>query len=195
MKKYDIFVKGVISAALFLALCAALLVFASNQSLAAKTTDIKRGEYLVTIGVCNDCHSPKIMTPQGPTPDPARLLSGEPMAVKLAAVPENLFGPDKWGGLGNNHFSAWVGPWGTSFAANLTPDNETGIGAWNEELFIKIMRTGKFMAAGRPILPPMPWQNYARMSDQDLRAIFAYLKSLKPIRNRVPEAIPAAVTH
>jgi hypothetical protein len=156
---------------------------------------IERGQYLVTAAGCNDCHTPKKMTPSGPVPDEARLLSGQPSDEKLPVVPPNLFGQDKWGAITNNHLTAWVGPWGTSYAVNLSPDRETGTGAWNEDLFIRILRTGKFMASGRDILPPMPWYNYARLSDGDLKAMFAYLKSIKPVSNRVPEAILAGPPH
>ena len=152
---------------------------------------VERGHYLVTIAGCNDCHSPKKMTPNGPVPDETRLLSGHPADEKLPEVPPNIFGPDKWGAITNNNLTGWVGPWGISYTSNLTPDMETGTGVWNEELFIKILRTGKFMAAGRDILPPMPWQEYAKLTDADLKAIFAYLKSLKPVKNQVPASIPA----
>lgn len=86
--------------------------------------------------------------------------------------------------------SAAVNPWGASFAANLTPDNETGIGTWNEEMFVNALRTGKHLGAGRPIMPPMPWELVRQHSDEDLKAMFAYLKSLKPIKNKVPDYLP-----
>ncbi len=169
------------------------LLFVLEVSLAAeqkggsgKKAMIERGQYLVTVGGCNDCHSPKRMTPNGPVPDETRLLSGHPAEEKLPEVPPNMIGPDKWGAITNNHLTGWVGPWGTSYSTNLSPDPETGIGAWKEELFIKILRTGKFMASGRDILPPMPWYNYAKLTDADLNAIFAYLKNLKPVKNKVP---------
>lgn len=152
---------------------------------------IERGLYMVTAGGCNDCHSPKKMTANGPVPDEARLLSGHPADEKLPPVPPNLFGPDKWGAITNNNLTGWVGPWGISYASNLSPDPETGTGAWNEELFIRIIRSGKFMGSGRDILPPMPWYEFARLSDADLKAIFAYLKSLKPVKNQVPTAVLA----
>ncbi len=152
---------------------------------------IERGQYLVMLGGCNDCHSPKVMTPMGPAPDEARRLSGHPADEKLPAVPPNILGPDKWGAITNNNLTAWVGLWGTSYASNLTPDGETGTGSLNEELFIKILRTGKFMGGTRDILPPMPWYDIAKLTDADLKAIFAYLKSLKPVRNPVPASILA----
>jgi hypothetical protein len=92
--------------------------------------------------------------------------------------------------LGNEHFTAWAGPWGVSFSMNLTPDEETGMGTWNEAMFIKAMRTGKHLGEGREILPPMPWPYLAKATDQDLKAIFAYLKSIPPVKNAVPDPIP-----
>ncbi len=179
---------GVIGAALTVL---ALTVISGCESPGkAVVNPIERGEYLVTMSGCHDCHSPKIMTEMGPEPDPARLLSGHPANEKLAEIPVDLIGPDKWGAITNNNLTAWAGPWGVSFAANLTPDEVTGTGAWTEESFIQIMRTGKHLGTGRPILPPMPWFNLAKVSDQDLKAIFAYLQSLKPIENMVPAPIP-----
>jgi hypothetical protein len=97
-----------------------------------------------------------------------------------------LIAPGKWGALTNNHLTAWVGGWGVSFAPNLTPDKATGLGSWTPEMFIAALKTGKHRGDGRPILPPMPWQMYQGMSDEDLRAMFAYLMSLPPINNMAP---------
>jgi hypothetical protein len=77
-----------------------------------------------------------------------------------------------------------------SFAANLTPDKVTGLGNWTADLFIKTMRTGKHLGVGRPVLPPMPCNDIAMLTDGDLKAMFAYLKSLKPLVNAVPQPIP-----
>jgi cytochrome c553 len=166
--------------------------FAGEQNMThRKKTQIERGRYLVSLGGCNDCHSPKKMTQYGPVPDEARLLSGHVADEKIPAIPTEVIGVDKWGGLFNNNLTAWVGLWGTSYAVNLTPDRETGFGNLNEKLFIRILRTGKFMGGERDILPPMPWQDYAKLSDTDLKAIFAYLMSLKPVKNQVPASIPA----
>lgn len=152
---------------------------------------IERGKYLVDVASCNDCHSPKIMTPEGPIPDTTRLLSGSPSDMKLPPIHPGEITPGKWN-LGSSDLTAWVGPWGVSYAANLTPDSATGSGAWSEELFIKILRTGKFMGvdAGRPIMPPMPWQNIRLMTDEDLKCVFAYLHSLPPIVNSVHAYVP-----
>jgi mono/diheme cytochrome c family protein len=154
-----------------------------------KTDVIARGRYLVTSGQCNDCHSPKLFTAKGPVIDSTRLLSGHPATSTLPEIPKNIIAPDKWGALASNDFTAWVGPWGVSFTRNLTPDTATGLGSWTPEMFIKAMRTGKDMGEGRDILPPMPWFNVGQMSNQDLRAMFAYLRSLKPIENAVPDPI------
>ena len=151
---------------------------------------VKRGEYLVATSGCNDCHTPKIYTDTGIMIDSTRFLSGFQADEKLPEVPNDLTGPGEWGAITNASFTAWVGPWGTSFAANLTPDMVTGSGAWTEQSFIAAMRTGKHLGAGRDILPPMPWPNIAQMTDEDLAAIFAYLRSLKPIENMVPPPVP-----
>jgi hypothetical protein len=150
---------------------------------------IDRGKYLVEIGGCHDCHSPKTFTDEGPIPDETRLLSGHPADLEIPEIDLLTIGPGKWI-LFNDHLTAAVGPWGVSFAANLTPDEQTGIGLWKEENLINAMRTGKHMGAGRPILPPMPWFNLTKATDEDLMAIFSYLKSLKPIKNTVHTPIP-----
>lgn len=153
---------------------------------------VERGKYLVNLGGCNDCHTPKTMGPTGLMLDESRLLSGHPAHEPVAEIPKDVLGTKKWMAMTNGHLSAWAGPWGVSFALNLTPDVETGIGAWTEQTFIKAMRTGKHLGEGRPILPPMPWENFAKATDADLKAIFAYLKSIPAIRNAVPEPIPPA---
>lgn len=153
---------------------------------------VKRGLYLVTVGGCNDCHSPKVMGPNGPEPDPARLLSGHPAEAPYPAYDPELTGPGKWI-LMNQDVTAFAGPWGTTFGANLTSD-DTGIGSWRFEQFKLAMRAGKFkgLETSRSLLPPMPWPNIAQMTDEDLLAVFLYLKSTQPIRNVVPGPIPPA---
>ena len=146
---------------------------------------IARGKYLTTVSGCHDCHSPKIMTPEGPEPDPERLLSGHPKNEKLPDVV-----PTKDWVLFSKTLTASVGPWGASYAANLTP-HETGIGNWTYPQFETAIRKGKYkgLEQGRSLLPPMPWQMFRHMTDVDLRSIFAYLKSIPPIDNLVPAPI------
>jgi hypothetical protein len=153
-------------------------------------TLVERGKYLVTAGGCNDCHSPKILTPAGPIPDTTRLLSGHRAGSPLPPIPKGLLSSTQWGALTTSDMTAWAGPWGVSFAYNLTPDMNTGLGGWTEDMFIQTMRKGKFMGMARDILPPMPWQEIGQMTDDDLKAIFAYLQSLPPIENPVPAPIP-----
>lgn len=154
-----------------------------------RQTRIQRGEYLVTVGGCNDCHTPLKMGPKGPEPDMSRQLSGHPASLEMPAPPALPNGPWLWSGAATN--TAFAGPWGVSFARNLTPDEVSGIGIWTEEMFIRTLRTGKHWGVSRPILPPMPWFNYGKMTDEDLKSVYAYLRNLKPIRNEVPDAIIA----
>lgn len=146
---------------------------------------VKRGNYLVNIIGCDDCHSPKKMGEFGPEVIPELRLSGYPSSRPIAKPDSNvikegwvLFGPD---------FTSAAGPWGISFAANITPD-ATGIGNWKEEQFIKAIKEGKWKGLddSRPLLPPMPWFVYKNMTDEDLKSIFAFLRTIKPVENVVP---------
>jgi hypothetical protein len=149
---------------------------------------IALGKYIVHTSGCDDCHTPKIFTENGPVFDTTRRFSGYPADEVLPAIDMNMIGPDKWSAT-EKHLGAWVGPWGISFASNLTPDNATGLGAVTEEMFIKTLREGKLKGVGRPLLPPMPWHVYGQKTDQDLKAIYAYLQSIKPINNMVPQPV------
>ena len=173
---------------------ACILVLATQSALAqakgAGKDKMSRGEYLATFGGCSDCHTPKIMTPNGPAPDASRLLSGHPANTQVPPVPPGALAPGQWIAMTNGDLTAWAGPWGISFAANLTPDTATGLGGWTVDQFIKTMRTGKHLGVGRPILPPMPWYDIAVLNDADMKALFAYFKSLKPVTNPVPQPIP-----
>jgi mono/diheme cytochrome c family protein len=148
---------------------------------------IARGKYLVTIGQCHDCHTPLASGPRGPEPDMSRALSGHPSDLKIDSAPVTPPGP--WMAVAANTMTAWSGPWGVSFTANLTPDEETGLGKWTEQMFIDTLRNGRHQGKGRQLLPPMPYQNAAAMTDDDLKAVFAYLQSLPPVHNRVPSPI------
>lgn len=150
---------------------------------------IEHGKYLVELGGCNDCHSPKVMTEMGPVPDTTMLLSGHPADELVENVDPAMLNSKMWV-HSSMDATAWIGPWGVSYTANLTPDPETGLGNWTEDLFIKALRTGKHMGIGRPILPPMPWPGIGKSSDEDLKDIFAYLHSLPAIHNKVPDPIP-----
>jgi mono/diheme cytochrome c family protein len=174
--------------ALAISLAAAPAAFADP---AAET--IERGRYLVTVGGCHDCHTPWKLGPNGPEPDMTRSLSGHPEPLQMPAAPRLPEGP--WATTVAGSMTAWSGPWGTSFTANLTPDPETGTGKWSEQDFVATIRSGRHLGRGRQLLPPMPWPNYAQMTDEDLGAVFAYLQSLPPVKNRVPDPIPPAAAH
>lgn len=149
---------------------------------------VKRGDYLVNSIGCDDCHSPKRMGAHEPEIIPELRFSGYPSSKTIQKVDTNTV-KNGWMMLGADLTNA-VGPWGMSFAANLTSD-ATGIGNWTEEQFIKALREGKYKGLdnSRPLLPPMPWFVYKNMTDDDLRSIFAYLKSTKPVHNVVPAPI------
>ena len=151
----------------------------SNDSL------VKRGAYLVNSIGCDDCHSPKKMGPHGPEVVAETRFGGFLASNPIGKVDTNvikngwaMFGPD---------FTNTVGPWGMSFAANISSD-ETGIGNWSEQQFITALRKGKLkgLEGSRDLLPPMPWFVYKNLTDEDLRSIYAYLKTTKPVKNVVP---------
>ena len=171
---------------------------ASTDSAALKNggfpDQIAYGHHLVEVIGCNDCHTPKKMTSMGPVPDTTLMLSGHPASMPAPNVNRNEM--ESKGLAVTNDMTAWVGPWGISYAANLTPD-ETGIGNWSEAQFIRAIREGKSkgLENSRQLLPPMPWQDFALMKDEELKAIFAYLKSVKPINNVVPPPAPPVTKH
>jgi hypothetical protein len=148
---------------------------------------IERGRFLVSFGSCNDCHTPWTFDPSigMPVPDMSRMLSGHPEGA-----------PDSTGALGTGDamlvgptFTSFTLPFGTVYAMNLTPDLETGTGTWTEEMFLDIFRKGKHLGGnGRGVLPPMPWNWVREASNEDLVAIFAYLRSIPPLVNNVPSA-------
>jgi mono/diheme cytochrome c family protein len=152
----------------------------------------EHGKYLVDTHGCHDCHTPWKMGPKGPAPDMTRMLSGHPEGMPLPppVLPKN----SPWIMMAAATNTAWAGPWGISYTMNLTPDQNTGIGIWTEKMFIDALRTGKHMgtASSRDILPPMPWQAYGQMNDDELKAIWAYLRTIPPINNRIPDPTPPA---
>ena len=156
-----------------------------------KAQMVKRGEYLVTIGGCHDCHTPWTKKPDGSFgPDMSRALSGHPMQFPIKEP--NQFVSDRWGYAGAATNTAFSGPWGVSFAANLTPDKLTGTGIWTFDIFRNTIRNGRHWGVARPLLPPMPWFNYREMTDEDLESVFTYIHTLKPIYNEVQQPLPPA---
>lgn len=156
---------------------------------AADQDAVARGKYLVTFGGCNDCHTPWQMTPEGPKPDMTRMLSGHPQDLTMPPAPALS---EAWNSAVSATITAWAGPWGISYTRNLTPDNATGLGTWTEKEFIDTLRNGRERGIGREILPPMPWPTIGQATDEDLGAIFAYLRSIPAVSNRVPDNVPPA---
>jgi hypothetical protein len=171
----------------------ALIALAPAPSSAGEeaVSKVERGRYLVTVSGCHGCHTPRKMGEKGPEPDLSRLLAGHPAELVMPPPPALPEGPWNW--VGSATVTAFAGPWGISYARNLTPDPETGLGRWSEAQFVRAMRTGKHLgiASGRPILPPMPWSNLAQATDEDLSAMWAYLASIPAIRNDAPQSVPA----
>ena len=150
---------------------------AKTAAAAPAMSAVERGKYLVTIVGCNDCHTPLKMGPNGPAPEMSRMPPAPkpqgPWMISSAAT-----------------LTAWSGPWGVSYTKNLTPDSATGLGKWDEATFMLAIRSGKHMGNGRAIMPPMPWQDMKEMKDEDLKAIYAYLRTIPAIHNEVPEYEP-----
>jgi hypothetical protein len=158
-----------------------------DKAAKAKDDPVERGRYLVSFSGCNDCHTPWVFNKDlgMPVPDHTRFLSGHPVG---APEPQAKVDPKTDMAFIGATFTAFKLPFGTVYSANLTPDKETGIGNWTEEMFVNALRKGLHMgAAGRPILPPMPWTEFRNMTDDDLKAVFAFLKTIPAIHNPIPD--------
>jgi len=151
---------------------------------AAGAAAAERGAMIVQIGGCNHCHTPWMFDASlgMPVPDMKRMLSGHPADA-----------PDPEGKVGKRDV-------GTVYAPNLTPDKDTGMGTWTEKMFVDAIKNGKHMGGnGRAILPPMPWMDLSALPETDLKALYAFLKSIPAVRNpvpahKVPEPVYAVIT-
>ena len=159
-----------------------------SANIADSSRLVERGAYLVNSIGCSDCHSPKTIGANGHEIIPELDLSGFPSngivpPIDLKSISKGwiMFNPD-----GTSH----LGPWGQTFAANLTSD-PSGIGNWTEENFIRAIREGKYkgLENSRDLLPLMPWYFYKNLTDEDLISIFYYLKTTRPVANIVPPPI------
>lgn len=170
----------------------ASLAYTTAQNANAQTSRIKRGEYIVNTSGCHDCHTPWKMGANGPEPDMSRMLSGHPETLPMTPPPA-VDAP--WQMVTAVTNTAFAGPWGISYTMNLTPDRNTGLGIWTEDMFIKAIRTGRHMGVSRPINPPMPWPVYRNWTDEDIKAVYAYLRTIPPIVNHIPDYVePRATT-
>ena len=166
-----------------------VLVGASPIQNGGFESQVQWGAHLVSICACNDCHTPKKFTEHGMEFDSSLLLSGHPSKIPPPDFDRKMM--ESKGLIGTNDLTAWVGPWGISYTANITSD-QTGIGSWTEDQFLLCIREGKWKGHknSRSLMPPMPWFTYRLMTDNELKAIFAYLKSTTPIENVEPPIVP-----
>jgi len=201
-KSYSPFVTGLAFTAIFFTGCSenkpaepavASTTVAEKPTFGGYETQVKWGEHLVAIGGCNDCHTPKNMTPMGPVDDSTLILSGHP--EKLPAPDVDRKAMESKGLVVTSDFTSWIGPWGISYSANLTPD-ETGTGNWTEDQFLYALRhsVSKGLPGARPLMPPMSMMPVKNMTDEELKAIFAYLKTIKPIKNNSVQPTPPVLT-
>lgn len=184
--------KFIVAASMIGALLVALVLRADDAAsdatqAAQKEAQVKLGEHLVKSIGCGDCHTPHKMGPNGPEEDMTRFLSGHPADAGSPPAPTLS---DPWMGAFTGDSTAFAGPWGVSFTRNLTPDNDTGLGKWTEQNFIETIRSGRELGKGRELLPPMPWPAFGNLSDDELKAIYAYLRTIPAIHNAVPEPLP-----
>jgi mono/diheme cytochrome c family protein len=114
------------------------------------STPVSRGEYLVNLSVCSECHTP-------------RKRGQSDAAMKFA------------GGQAFDTSGKVVSP-------NITPD-ATGIANYTEDIFVKALRTG--YVGKRQLNTVMPWQFYSGQTDEDLKAMYAYLRTVRPVAHRV----------
>jgi mono/diheme cytochrome c family protein len=128
-------------------------------------TPVERGQYLVKIGGCSDCHTPGGMLG---TPDKARLLGGSDV------------------GFGDPASGVWIG-------GNLTPDKETGLGKWTLDEIVASFTTG-VNPDGRKLTEIMPWPTFAHLTPDDAKAVALYLQSLPPVKNAIPGPYKAGET-
>jgi hypothetical protein len=162
-----------------------------DKPAAPAQSPVERGKYLTTVGGCNDCHTPKTFGPNGPEADMTKELSGHPAGDKIPAVPAKLnFGEGGFGTLTNTHLTAWIGPWGISYAMNLTPIKRPVLEAGRSRCLSTPFATESIREQDAPSSPPMPWNWYRNMTDDDLKGVFAYLQSLPPINNAIPDPTP-----
>jgi mono/diheme cytochrome c family protein len=147
------------------AAAAVVILAVTVQSSKAADAEIDRGKYLVSLAGCNDCHTPGYFFGK---PDMARFLGGSEVGFEIP-------------GLGVFH-----GP-------NLTPDQDTGLGTWSAEQIVAAITKGQ-RPDGRQLAPIMPWHAFANLTGEDARAIVAFLKSLQPVKNKVPGPFGPAET-
>lgn len=147
----------ILSFRLVYAILAIVATLAASHGAVAESSQIDRGKYLVSLGGCNDCHTPGYFLGK---PDMERFLGGSDVGFEVPGQ-------------------------GVFYGPNLTPDGETGLGKWSTEEIVTAITAGQ-RPDGRVLAPPMPWHAFANLTPEDSTAIAVYLKSLPPVKNKVP---------
>ena len=145
---------------------------------------INEGEILVLEGRCNYCHTPEV----GPGDiNFGKVLYGHPSHEKIPELPKVPVGSQQWFEFVSELDSTvWIAGDKIVFSANITPDKETGIGNWSDKDFINTIRTGIHPGWKKKLDKPMPWLDYAKLSNKQLTSIYSYLMSQQPVINKVP---------
>ncbi len=170
----------IIFAILFISLLASLSQeFYAEEQVPAQWEQksyVERGNYLVNhLGECLGCH-----TPRG-------RKGGLDMKLVLSGVPAKFAGRKG----GPPHIAGFRGPRGSRYySKNITPDRETGIGKWSEDQFVRALKTMTRPDGTKYDHSQMNWEIYMNMREEDMRAMYRYLKTIKPIKNKVPKNIP-----
>jgi len=138
-------------------LVVSVLLAASLAAASAADPVVERGKFLAMIGGCGDCHTPGYFLGK---PDLARQFGGSDVGFEVQDL-------------------------GVFYGPNLTMDKETGLGGWSDDQIAAALTTG-VRPDGRQLAPIMPWRNYAAFTKADISAVIAYLKSLPPVKNKVP---------
>ena len=145
---------------------------------------VSEGEALVMEARCNFCHTPELAENDKYF---GKILFGHPSDKKLPDLPNAPVGSQQWLEVVSNLDSTvWIAGDKIVFSANITPDRETGIGKWSNEDFINTIRTGMHPGWKKELNKPMPWLDYAKLSNEQLTSIYSYLMSQKPVYNKVP---------
>jgi mono/diheme cytochrome c family protein len=160
---------------------------AQIDSIAREDALRQRGAYLMAAIGCQDCHSPR---DQQGNFIPGAEFTGHPETAPLPEWDPSLLNRNILMTMAPTG-TAFAAPWGVAVAPNLTPDKETGIGNLTAEGLIRSWRNNRHWKSPRPVLPPMPVNAFAALSDDDIRAIHAFLMSLPPVKNKAPDSIPA----
>ncbi len=161
------------------------------QEIAYSQERMEIGQAIVEGWNCSFCHSPQIKGPDGKAmPDPKRYMSGHPADEPIPTVPDMVLTSPEWMEfLDNLDSTVWATDNLVVFSANLTPDDETGIGTWTEAEFVETIRQGRHRGIERRLKYPMPWRELGELSDEELLSVYEYLMTLEPVKNKVPPSI------